>query len=242
MKAHTALIIAGGLLYAGAAFGQTRQPAPEWQSVQVVQTHDPAFPPQLYAKSITRGDARLAINTDAKGKLVEWLVVGYSRPEFAQAAVEAIKQWAFVPARMRGEPVGTTFEIYFYFEAKGVVVSMSPIEVLELQQNTIFGGDYTAYRTCSMKELDRIPTPMVTVAPEYPAELAQKGVRGKVTVDFYIDESGTVRMPSVPPLDNSELVELAVKALRQWKFGVPTRDGKPVLVKASQSFNFGKTD
>ena len=93
-----------------------------------------------------------------------------------------------------------------------------------------------------MKELDRIPTPMVTVAPDYPAELAQKGVRGKVTVDFYIDESGTVRMPSVPPLDNSELVELAVKALRQWKFGVPTRDGKPVLVKASQSFNFGKTD
>ena len=126
MKALTALIIAGGLLYAGAAFGQTRQPVPEWQSVQVVQTHDPVFPPQLYTKGITRGEARLAVNTDAKGKLVEWLVVGYSRPEFAQAAVEAIKQWAFVPARMRGEPVGTTIEIYFYFEAKGVVVSMIP--------------------------------------------------------------------------------------------------------------------
>jgi outer membrane biosynthesis protein TonB len=32
---------------------------------------------------------------------------------------------------------------------------------------------------------------------------------------------------------------LAVVALRQWKFEPPARNGRPVLVKATQVFNFG---
>jgi TonB family protein len=69
--------------------------------------------------------------------------------------------------------------------------------------------------------------------------LVKKGVRGKVTVDFYITEEGVVRLPSVSPYDDSQLTALAIEALRQWKFEPPTRNGKPILVKASQVFNFG---
>jgi TonB family protein len=60
-----------------------------------------------------------------------------------------------------------------------------------------------------------------------------------VAIDFYIDETGTVRMPAVSIKDDSELTALAVMALRQWKFEPPTRNGRPVLVKATQVFNFG---
>jgi TonB family protein len=138
---------------------------------------------------------------------------------------------------MRGEPVGTTIEIYFYFEARGVVVSTTTID--ELERATLFETGRYVYQPCSLRELDRIPTPLTTVAPVYPAELARKGVHGRVSVDFYIDETGVVRMPAVSPRDNSELTVLSLEALRQWRFEPPTRNGKPVLVKASQVFSFG---
>jgi TonB family protein len=237
MKVLSTLVVCSGLTLATAVFGQFGPQVPEWQSVKIVQTVDPVFPFPLTQQGLTRGEARVAVNTDAKGRLVEWLVVGYTRTEFANEAVDVIKKWAFVPARMRGEPVGTTIEIYFYFEARGVVVSTTTID--ELERATLFETGRYVYQPCSLRELDRIPTPLTTVAPVYPAELARKGVHGRVSVDFYIDETGVVRMPAVSPRDNSELTVLSLEALRQWRFEPPTRNGKPVLVKASQVFSFG---
>ena len=237
MKVLSTLVVCSGLTLASGAFAQFGPEIPEWQSVKIIQTIDPVFPFLLTQQGLTRGEARVAVNTDAKGRLVEWLVVGYTRVEFANEAVDVIKKWNFVPARMRGEAVGTTIEIFFYFEARGVVVSTITID--ELERATLFEIGRCAYQPCSLRELDRIPTPLTTVAPVYPAELARKGVHGRVAVDFYIDETGVVRMPAVSPRDNSELTVLSLEALRQWRFEPPTRNGKPVLVKASQVFSFG---
>ena len=239
MKTRFSAMVFGGLLAAGIAFGQMPQFVPEWQSVQINQTVEPVFPPRLMQIGVTEGMVRVAINTDAQGKLVEMLVVGYTRPEFADATVAAIKQWQFGPARLRGDAVGTTVELLFQFEARGVVVSTCSFnDVVEKRVNDIIGVHYV-YQPCSLAELDRIPTPIVAAKPQYPAELAEKGVKGNVTVEFYIDETGAIRVPAVSLKDDSQLSALAVTALRQWKFEPPTRNGRPVLVRASQLFNFG---
>jgi outer membrane biosynthesis protein TonB len=60
-----------------------------------------------------------------------------------------------------------------------------------------------------------------------------------VSVDFFIDETGSVRMPAVSANDDVHLTALAIDALRQWKFEPPTHNGRPVLAKAVQVFNFG---
>jgi TonB family protein len=237
MKTFSRLLVCSGLFLAGTAFAQFGEPVPVWQSLKIIQTIDPVFPFQLTQKAITSGEAHVAINTDATGKLTDWLVVGYSRPEFADAVLAVLKEWKFEPARLHGSPVGTTIEVFFYFEAKGVVVSTTAID--QLEGFLSFAERRFSYRPCSLRELDRIPTPLVTVRPLYSEELVKKGVRGKVTVDFYITEAGMVRLPAVSPYDNSELTALAIDALRQWKFEPPTRNGKPVLVKATQIFNFG---
>ncbi|HUL54564.1 MAG TPA: energy transducer TonB [Opitutaceae bacterium] len=239
MKTRYIGMVCGGLLAAGIAFGQMPQLVPEWQSVQIKQTVEPVFPPHLLQIGVTQGMVRVAINTDAEGKLVEMLVVGYTRPEFADSAVAAIKQWQFGPARLRGEAVGTTVEMFFQFEARGVVVSTCNFnDVVEKRVADIMGIHYV-YQPCSLAELDRIPTPIVAIKPQYPVELAEKGVKGSVTVEFYIDETGAIRVPAVSVKDDSQLSALAVIALRQWKFEPPTRNGRPVLVRASQLFNFG---
>jgi len=63
-------------------------------------------------------------------------------------------------------------------------------------------------------------------------------VRGSVNVEFYIDETGAVRLPSLAPGENLELGSLAIAALSQWRFNPPTSRGRAVLVKAVQTFNF----
>lgn len=238
MRTRFIWILSVGLATAGMAVGQFPQFPPEWQSLKIQETAEPIFPHHLETLGVTEGVVHVAINTDSTGKLLEYLVVGYTHPEFADAAVNAIKQWKFEPARLHGEPVGTTIEVVFHFETKGTIVStMSVTDSLEAQFLRLLGKSY-AYQPCSLRELDQIPTPIITVKPLYPAELAAKGVKGKVTIEFYIDESGAVRMPAVSANDNAQLTALALAALRQWRFEPPTRNGHPVLVRASQLFNF----
>jgi TonB family protein len=76
------------------------------------------------------------------------------------------------------------------------------------------------------------------VAPHYPSNLAERGVKGAVTIEFFIDETGAVRMAAASAQDDYTLTALAIDALSHWKFAPPTSRGKPVLVKASQVFNF----
>jgi TonB family protein len=186
----------------------------------------------------TNGDVRVVINTDAEGNLADWLVIGYTNPDFATAAVKAIKQWNFEPARMHGTPVGTTVELDFCFEAKGVVVSTSNAsDLLEARLFRMMGGRYV-FQPCLPRDLDQTPTPLVTIAPRYSAELAKQGVKGTVTIEFFIDENGAVRLPSGEKTDDGVLTALALDALKQWKFTPPTSKGKGVLVKARQVFDF----
>ena len=239
MKRFSIMLFCFGLLGGGAAWAQIPAPRPEWQSLKINQTVEPVFPYQLQQLSVTSGDARIVINVDGTGKLDEYLVIGYTMPEFADVVVRAVKQWKFEPAKLRGEPVGATVELDFNFESQGtLVVSQTSIDNLQARLLQLMAGAYV-FRPCSLKELDRIPTPIFTVSPIYPRELADKGVKGRVVITFYIDETGMVRMPAGSVDDDSRLISLAIAALRQWRFEPPTRSGKPVLVAAVQTFNFG---
>jgi len=134
--------------------------------------------------------------------------------------------------------VGVIAELIFHFTAQGVVVSSQNVgDIMEAQMLRLLDG-YYRFRPCSVDELDRLPATVATVAPVYPRELAQKGLHGAVTVEFYIDETGAVRLPSVAPGESLELGGLAIAALNQWKFTPPTSRGQAVMVKAVQTFNF----
>ena len=166
--------------------------------------------------------------------------MSYSRREFADAAARALKQWQFEPARLRGSPVSVLIELTFHFEVKGVVVSITPADTVEATINSMLSG-IDAYEPCTLRQLDRIPVPLNTVRPVYPEELADRGISGEVTVAFFIDEMGNVRMPYIVGQPHLALADLAVDAVRQWKFEPPTRKGAPVLVRAQQLFRFTRT-
>src|SRR5690606_25538368 len=94
--------------------------------LRVVQTTAANFPTSVAAEGITEGTVRVVLAVDASGELLDSLVTGYTRREFADELVTHLRDWRCEPARQRGEIVGARAEILFGFHARGVVVSLTP--------------------------------------------------------------------------------------------------------------------
>lgn len=205
----------------------------ERQPLRIIQTTEAVFPWMLSQHGITEGWARIAITVDGEGVLLDALPVAYTRKPFADAAVSALRSWRYEPTLIRGEPVGTQTEIMFNFQAVGVVVTFDTSRYISRLME-----EKPAYQPCTLRELDRVPTPLEAAAPAYGDDLADKGVVGQAVVEFYIDETGTVRVPAVVACDFTELGILAVAAVETWKFEPPTSRNEPVLAKVRQTFHF----
>lgn len=212
---------------------------PDRMSLTIVQTEDPVFPRRLQNTAVMSGEARVAIDVDENGKLTDWLVTGYSRKEFADSAVAALRQWRYEPPCLDGQPWSSVRELYFDYTRTGVVVNFTGSEALTSRMDSLTQSAF-AYRTYSLRDLDRIPTPIHVVSPLAPAP-GSGGGEGKhtVSVEFYIDEGGRVRLPSVTRAEaGSVYAASALAAVRQWRFDPPTIKGQPVLVHVTQEFKF----
>jgi len=213
--------------------GQPATAPIEPQPLRIIQTDEAVFPWMLAQRGVTEGWARIAITVDSEGKLLDTLPVAYTRKAFADQAVDALRRWRYEPMRIRGEAVGTQTEIVFNFQAVGVVVTFDIERYLAR-----FVEEKASYRPRSLRELDRVPTPIEALPPSYSDQLADKGVVGQAVVEFYIDETGTVRVPAVVAADFTELGMLAVSAVESWKFEPPTSNNAPVLARVRQTFQF----
>lgn len=200
--------------------------------VKITKQISPHYPIRLLRRGVTEGEAVIKISLDQNGKLLDCLVERYTEPEFADLALDAIKQWEF---KLR-EPVGVVMGVIFQYRMNGVV-AIERFAVDNVIAEERLRGDY-AYQPCPPKELDHRPKPIRVVSPDYPQALEQQGIEGSVAIDFYIDEQGRTRLPAPLSQENSVLASLATAAMEQWQFEPPTRAGKPVLVHATQRFSF----
>lgn len=210
--------------------------APDVQPLRIIQTVDARFPDGLTQRGIYEGEVRIALMVDADGRLADWLLISYTHPFFAREATAALRQWRFEPARRDGAPVGIRTRLTIGFQATGMVVNLSPVDLpLQLQR---FKLDSTTVRICPPHELDEPVTPVRTVAPLWPEGWNESTGEGRAVVDFYIDEEGRPRMPVVVNSDDHALDFPAIEALSHWRFSPPTRKGQPVIVRAAQAFRF----
>jgi TonB family protein len=219
--------------------GAQMDPNPgDQSSLQIIRTVEPHFPLALLHGPVLNGNARVAIDVDENGKLVDVLVTGYSRKEFADTTVELVRQWQYVPPLHRGRPWSSIRELRFDFSRSGVVVNFTGAEAMLNRMDELLQGIYV-YRTHALRELDRIPTPIHVVNPVTPTPGPHARYKQTVNVEFYIDEQGQVRLPAVSRDEaGSVYAASALDAVRQWRFAPPTVKGRPVLVLATQQFNF----
>ncbi len=203
---------------------------------KVIRTQPISYPMPLLRDGISHGEARVLASIDANGRLTESMILGYTHKPFADSAIAALAVWKFEPARVNGQPVGTVADITFRFEVDGILL-VERVGVPLYTPGDTYGSDY-AYRPHGLRSLDSIPTPIHVTQPVYPKDWIDQGHRGTVAVDFYIDETGAVRMPSVSATQNHLLAAAASTAVSQWKFSPPQHKGRPVLAHCQQIFKF----
>jgi TonB family protein len=237
MKLPCLPLVCSALWLAVPIYGQSDAKSTDQMSLQIIQTDVPRFPLKLNNSAVMSGDATVAVRVDQEGRLAECLVTGYSRKEFADTAVAALKAWRFDPSRVNGVPWSSVQEVHFDFSRSGVVVSLSGSDGILNQIDEIAKGSF-GYRFRTLRELDRVPTPVQVVSPVSPT-LTWGEKNRTVSVDLYIDEEGRVRMPSVSRADvGTECAACALDAVKQWRFEPPLYRGRPTLAYVRQKFNF----
>lgn len=199
----------------------------------------PQYPVALAADGITKGRAVLAISIDETGRVRDSLPLAYTDARFARTAQEVLADWRFAPARIDGEPVPVQLEVSFDFKLEGAVITANIANHFVFDGFDHAGPNALVYQPGRLARLDATPVRVGGDDPRYAQAAKKDGVRGPVTVRFYIDEQGTVRLPAVITATNPYLMDQAVAAVRTWKFKPVTQRGEPVLVVAEQQFHFG---
>ena len=167
------------------------------------------------------------MSVDAEGKLVDYLVLAYTHEAFAVAAVQAVKAWTYEPAKAKGRLCASRADLDFVFKSD-LVVAVQNAESNYLED--VF-GQQNVVQPSLLRNLDHIPTPIHVVSPINPDGVLEVGKERVVTVEFYIDQEGRVRMPSVSrEMADDQLAAAAGMAVEQWRFEPPLRGGRPVLV------------
>lgn len=214
---------------------------PNYTPMKVIQTTPAVFPRRVENLGIKKGQVHVSVQVDERGKLTDHVVTAYSHPAFAEAAVTALKRWDYHPAMVDGRPRSATVDLTFNFERQGlVVVDMSVTSYVEMRSFN-FRPEAYSYRACTLRQLDRIPTPKTVVQPVYPVDPAKLRRPVEVAVMFFIDEEGRVRLPAVTretSAANEDFAAAAIEAVSKWQFEPPLSKGEPALVAAVQEFKF----
>jgi protein TonB len=81
----------------------------------------------------------------------------------------------------------------------------------------------------SMASADGDAVPMVRVPPQYPEKAMQRGIEGRVLIEFTISKGGTVKNAKVIAAEpNNIFNKAALKAVSQWKYNPKIVNGKAV--------------
>ncbi len=210
-----------------------------FESLKVVSSELPSYPLGMTVNGIYDGAARVIISVNENGVLEDVYLESYTHPDFGKLAEESIKKWTFQPAKLNGEPLSVIKAIDFDFEDRRGVFAFGVMESVAAKLN--FARFADSKRIYSPRELDEIPEPIEMITPLYPEEFKGQGTIGNVTVLFYIDETGEVRMPHVTEYSHESFGKTAIIAVEDWKFKPPLVHGKPVSIMVRQKFTFSES-
>lgn len=208
-----------------------------FETVGVVVTAEPQIPARLRMEGLRDGRITFAVDVDAEGKLMDWIVIEASHADLIAPCTEAVRRWEFIPARYDGVRVPARTQFTLNISQSGAVISRTTVDALNDFIERLASRPLD-YRISRADEIDRPLAVITRVSPDYARDAERQGVGGRVRVYFFVDEEGNVRLPAVPAETHPYLSAIAVKAMREWKFTPPTRAGRPVAVEAVQEFNF----
>jgi protein TonB len=94
----------------------------------------------------------------------------------------------------------------------------------------------------SLSAADQPPKAIAQPSPAYPFDLRESQAEGEVQLDFTITAQGRVTDLTVVRSSNWVFRDLALAAVRLWRFTPALKDGHPISVKVSQNIVFAMAE
>lgn len=210
----------------------------------------PRYPKRALRKDLD-GEVTLAFDISRHGRAENITIAeNTSDKKFGEEALEAMRFWAFSPARL--ELCGTapqTGRQTFVFDHDGdPKIRLLPLVVNDVPQvprpmkSATLREYHQAQRAASHATYVTDPRKIVTVArvePEYPMEALERRKEGMVAIFFLVETDGNISNVDVIDSVNGRLFRKpALQAIRKWKFKPRTRKGRPVETPACHEFIF----
>jgi outer membrane biosynthesis protein TonB len=191
------------------------------------------FPGGATARSISEGSATVAVLVGADGKLEDSLPIRYTDPSFAKALNDEIQSTIFSAAKFKKVNIPARMNVSYDFEGNVSATAMDQAARLG------HGNSKDSLEPISEEKLDARLHLVDAVLPRLPVGYqVPEGKVVKAFVTFFVNTDGTVHAPNVESVESPELVALAIKAVRMWKFQPPLSGGKPALVFAGRAITF----
>lgn len=205
-------------------------------------THRPMFPISLQQQGYSEGKVTIAFEVDNYGELRDWLVLEATHPAFAEAIERVIDRWKFSPPKINGESRSIVSRLKIYYHSTGNVLSFDlGTSLSTVRLNEITGWQSERLGLARIKDLDSPPKILASRNPSVPAQAIERYKGSSAVFTFYVDETGSVRIPALQRVDGDiepAMLLAAQDALTQWTFDPPKVRSKPATIKLSQTFVF----
>ena len=180
------------------------------QPAKLLSQVKPEYPADLKQQGLTAVVSIRAI-ISKQGDLLSPQVVNTVLPEFAQAALDAVKQWRYQPTLLNGQPVEIITNIDVTFE-------LEPGPIGAVKQTP--------------------PVLLAKVEPEYTDTARKARTEGTVVLRIEVNEQGRVQNIRVEHSLGLDLDERAIEAVKKWRYKPSMLEGKPLLATTTAEVTF----
>lgn len=211
------------------------------------------FPTRLRKNGVFEGKATVGVMLDAKGQAIDFLALRYTHREFADSLLESLRKERFTPRKVKKFAVPGPFMIGQQFDLGAPAnpgdstpgtIALSPSEAMTRNMEKVRhpDGPPIVYGPVPEASIDGGGLKLAShVTPRLPGGYPLvKGKPVKVLVQFFVDETGRVRLPDVLSAPAPEIIPGVIEAVAQWRFDPPKANGQPVLVQSLQGLTLGE--
>ncbi|RKX31100.1 MAG: hypothetical protein DRP71_13950 [Verrucomicrobia bacterium] len=182
------------------------------------------------------GQVVLQFVIDRMGRVVNPTVSSSTVPEFNEYALQAARDWRFIPALVEGKPVDLEVAYPVRFASEKGSLGVAPGSIfsrLDLIFDTYYVKGPDGYELAEFEV-----TPIYQQVPQRPFDNDGNLISGKVLISFTVSTEGQTEDARVIESTATELEMPALAAIKYWQFIPRIREGKPVRGRVKQTITF----
>jgi len=207
---------------------------------QIAKKVAPIYPPVARQARI-QGAVILKVVISKTGD-VESVQLVSGHPMLAPAAIEAVKQWKYMPYLLNGDPVGVETSVTVNFTLSDKPEDSVSADATGGGFSGVIAppqGNAAGLVAQRMRVSQNVEQGLLVsrVNPKYPQEAKDQHIQGTVVLSVIVDKEGNVaniQLISGHPM----FAPVAIDAVKQWKYKPYLLNGDPVEVATQVAVNF----